>query len=186
MDLDPLASNVQKGARWLLVWSIVVLICGIFAILLPLTFAFAIAVVIGCLVLVAGVAHLVFAFHTRSLGGFLLHILLCVIYEIAAVCLLANPLLSVISLSLILAIFLILEGLLELVLYFRMRRFRRSIWVLIDGIGTLILGIFLVRQWPPVSPEVIGALIGTSLILSAVSRIILSAAVRTFHPAYAA
>ena len=93
MDLDPLASNVQKGARWLLVWSIVVLTCGIFAILLPLTFSFAIAVVIGCLVLVAGVAHLVFAFHTRSLGGFLLHILLCVIYEIAAVCLLANPLL---------------------------------------------------------------------------------------------
>ena len=168
----------------MMIWSSVVFVCGFLAIVLPLTFSFAIAVVIGFLVLVAGIAHFIFAFQTRGLGGFLGHILLCAIYEIAAVCLLANPLLSVISLSLIVAVFLILEGILELGLYFRMKRFRHSFWVLIDGIGSLILGIFLVRQWPPATPEVVGALIGTSLMLSALSRIILSLTVRTLRPAY--
>jgi uncharacterized membrane protein HdeD (DUF308 family) len=183
MELDPLAPIVQKAARWLLVWSIIVLICGILAILLPLTFSFAIAFVIGFLVLVAGIAHLVFAFRTGSMGGFLLHMLLCALYEIAALCLLANPLLSVVSLSLILAIFLLLEGLLEFILYFRLRQFRHSIWVLIDGIVTLFLGVMMAAQWPPATPEVIGALIGVSLISSAVSRIILSLAVRSLSPA---
>lgn len=53
---------------------------------------------------------------------------------------------------------------------------------LIDGIGTLILGIL---QWPPATPEVIGTLIGVSLMLSAASRMILSFALRTLAPAQA-
>src|ERR1043165_8217729 len=124
MNFDSLPTGINKAYPWLMTWSVIVLICGILAIALPLTFSFAIAVVVGCLVLVAGIAHLIFSFYTRSLGGFLLHILLCVIYEIAAIALLANPLLGIISLSLILAIFLILEGLVELVLYSRLRSFR--------------------------------------------------------------
>jgi len=70
-------------------------------------------------------------------------------------------------------------------LYFCLRRFRYSIWLLIDGIGTLIIGILMISQWPPASPEIIGALIGISLMLSAVSRVILSLAIRTMNPATA-
>jgi uncharacterized membrane protein HdeD (DUF308 family) len=102
---------------------------------------------------------------------------------VAAICLLANPLLSVLSLSLFLAIFLLLEGILEFVLYVRLRRFRHSVWLLLDGIGTLILGIVMLRQWPPASPEIIGALIGISLMLSAVSRLIFTMAIRSLSPA---
>ena len=71
----------------------------------------------------------------------------------------------------------------ELALYFCLRQFRHSFWVLIDGIGTPILGILMVRQWPPASPEIIGALIGLSLMLNTVSRVVLSLAVRTLNPA---
>jgi len=186
MDIESIAPTIKKAFPWLMVWSFVVLICGILAIVLSLTFSFAIAVVIGLLVLVAGIAHLVFAFRTTGLGGFLIHILLCVVYEIAAICLLANPLLGVISLSLIVAVFLILEGILEFALYFQLKSFRHAIWVLFDGIGTLILGILIVRHWPPASPEAIGALIGISLILSAISRIIFFLAVHRLTPASAA
>jgi uncharacterized membrane protein HdeD (DUF308 family) len=81
-----------------------------------------------------------------------------------------------------LAVFLILEGVLELALYFRLRRFRHSFWVLIDGVGTLILGILIVSQWPPASEDTIGTLVGISLILTAVSRVFLSFAVRGLGP----
>jgi hypothetical protein len=43
----------------------------------------------------------------------------------------------------------------------------------------------MVRQWPPATPERIGVLIGISLMLSAVSRVVLSLAVRTLNPALA-
>ena len=182
MNLESVVPTIKGASGWLIVWSIVVFICGILAIVLPLTFSFAIAFVIGSVLVVGGIAHLVFAFHTRSLGGFFLHLLLCAIYEIAAICLLANPLLGVLSLSLILAVFLLLEGILELALFVRLRRYRHSRWLLVDGIGTMILGILIVRQWPP-APETLAALIGASLILSAVSRIIFALAFRTLSPA---
>jgi uncharacterized membrane protein HdeD (DUF308 family) len=163
----------------------VAFVCGILAIILPLTISFGIALIIGSLILVAGIAHLVFAFHTRSIGGFLWQILLSALYMMAAICLLANPLLSVLSLAFMLAIFLLLEGSLEFALYFRLRRFRHSVWLLIDGIGTLVLGILMLSQWPPASPEIIGALIGISLMLSAISRLIFTMAIRALSPATA-
>jgi uncharacterized membrane protein HdeD (DUF308 family) len=185
MNIESIAPAIKKASPWLIVWSTVTFICGILAIILPLTISFGIALAIGCLILTAGIAHLFFAFDTRSVGGFLWQILLSALYVMAAICLLVNPLLSVLSLAFILAIFLLLEGILEFALYFCLRRFRYSIWLLIDGIGTLIVGILMISQWPPASPQIIGALIGISLMLSAVSRVILSLAIRTMNPATA-
>jgi uncharacterized membrane protein HdeD (DUF308 family) len=183
MNVESIAPVIRKASGWLILWSAVVFVCGILAVILPLTFSFAIGVVIGCLVLVAGIAHLVFAIQARSTEGFLWQVLVSLLYVIAAICLLVNPLLSVLSLSLLLAIFLLLEGILELVLYFRLRRSRHSVWLVMDGVGTLILGILMVRQWPPDSPEKIGALIGISLMLSAVSRLMFLLALRALKAA---
>jgi len=182
MSADLSVEVFQKYSKWSLIASVVIFVCGILAIVLPLTFSFGITIIIGSVVLVAGIAHLVFAFHTRDIGGFLWHILLFALYEMAAICLLANPLLGLFSLVLLLAILLLLEGILQLGLYFRLRRLRHSIWLLIDGIGTLVLGILIARQWPPASQEIIGALIGISLILTAVSRTILWLTVRGLGP----
>ena len=183
MNIESIVPVIKKASAWVIIWGIVTFVCGVLAIILPLTFSFGIALIIGCLILTAGIAHLFFAFDTRSVDGFLWQILVSVLYGTGAIFLLVNPLLSVLSLTLILAILLLLEGILELALYFCLRRFRHSLWVLIDGIGTLILGILMVMQWPPATPEIIGVLIGISLMLSAVSRVILSLAVRTINPA---
>jgi uncharacterized membrane protein HdeD (DUF308 family) len=183
MNIESIVPLIKKASAWVIIWGIVTFVCGILAIILPLTFSFGIALIIGCLVLVAAIAHLFFAFETRSVDGFLWQMLVSVLYGVAAICLLVNPLLSVLSLTLVLAIFLLLEGILELALYFVLKRFRHSVWVLIDGIGTLILGFLMIRQWPPASPEIIGTLIGISLMLSAISRVVLSLAVRTLNSA---
>jgi uncharacterized membrane protein HdeD (DUF308 family) len=185
MNIESIAPAIKKASPWLIVWSTVTFVCGILAIILPLTISFGIALIIGCLILVTGIAHLVFAFDTRSVGGFLWQILVSLLYAMAAICLLVNPLLSILSLTLFLAIFLVLEGILEFALYLRLRRFRHSVWLLIDGIGTLMLGILMMSQWPPASPEIIGALIGISLMLSAVSRLIFTVAIRALNSATA-
>jgi uncharacterized membrane protein HdeD (DUF308 family) len=182
MNLESITPVISKASRWLSIWSIVGFVCGVLAVLLPLTFSAAIAFIIGVLVLVAGIVHFVFAFHTSRIGGFFWQIVLGALYETAAIFLLANPLLSILSLTVMLATFLLAEGVLEIALYVRLRRLRHSLWLLFDGIGTLILGLVMARQWPPESPEIIGTLIGISLMLSALSRIIFSATVRTLSP----
>jgi uncharacterized membrane protein HdeD (DUF308 family) len=183
MNIESIEPVIKKASGWAIIWSIVTFVCGILAIILPLTFSFGIALIIGCLVLVAGIGHLLFAFQTRSIDGLLWQILVSMLYGVAAICLLVNPLLSVLSLALILGIFLLAEGILELALYFCLRRFSHSIWVLIDGIGTFILGLLMIRQWPPATPEIIGTLIGISLMLSAISRGIFLVAFRALSSA---
>jgi uncharacterized membrane protein HdeD (DUF308 family) len=66
MNIESIAPAIKKAFPWLIVWSIVTFVCGILAIILPLTISFGIALVIGCLILVAGIAHLVFTFETRQ------------------------------------------------------------------------------------------------------------------------
>jgi uncharacterized membrane protein HdeD (DUF308 family) len=184
MNIESIGPAIKrKTSTWLMIWGILIFVCGILAIAFPATFPVGIAIVLGCLILVAGIAHVIFAFHTRSIGGFLWHILLGPLYGITALSLLANPLLGVVSLALLLALFLLIEGVLELALYFCIRRLQHSVWVSVDGIGTLILGILMVTKWPPDFPEIIAILIGISLMLSGLSRVMLSLAVRALTPA---
>src|SRR5258708_11453529 len=98
MKVDLPIQLPQKYVKWSLIASSLVFVCGILAIVLPLTFSLGIAVFLGLVVLVAGMAHAVFAFQTQHIGGFLLHMLLFSLYEIAAICLFANPLLIIRSL----------------------------------------------------------------------------------------
>ena len=53
-----------------------------------------------------------------------------------------------------------------------------STWVLVDGIITLLLGLLIYAQWPTSSAWAIGTLVGISMIISGLTRIMLSFAVR--------
>jgi uncharacterized membrane protein HdeD (DUF308 family) len=94
-----------------------------------------------------------------------------------------EPAFGVLSLTLVLAVFLLFEGILEIALYFGIRRVRHAGWVLFDGIVTLILGILIWAQWPWSSVWVIGTLVGISLMFSGISRFMPSLAVRKISPA---
>ena len=91
---------------------------------------------------------------------------------------LMNPLLGVLSLTLVLATFLLIEGLLEIVLYFTLSAVRNSGWILFDGIITLALGILIYAHWPSSAAWVIGTLVGISLMFSGISRFMLALASR--------
>jgi len=168
-----------------MLWGILMFICGILAISLPLASSIGIVILLAWLILFAGISHLIFAFHSHSVGGFLWQVLLALIYGAAGIYMLMNPLLGVLSLTLLLAVFLLVEGILELALYFRIRRVRNGGWVLFDGIVTLILGILIWTHWPSSAVWVIGTLVGISLIFSGISRFMLAMAVRHMSPASA-
>jgi uncharacterized membrane protein HdeD (DUF308 family) len=183
MNAETTVGTVRKASGWSILWGILMFICGILAISLPLASSIGIVIVLAWLILFAGISHLVFAFHCHSIGGFLWQVLLAVVYGVAGIYMLMNPLLGVLSLTLLLAVFLLFEGILELALYFRIRQVRHAGWVLFDGIVTLILGILIWAQWPSSSVWVIGTLVGISLIFSGISRFMLSLAVRKMSSA---
>jgi uncharacterized membrane protein HdeD (DUF308 family) len=178
MNSETALGSVRKASGWSIVWGVVMFICGILAIALPLASSVGIVILLAWLILFAGVSHLIFAFHSHSIGGFLWKVLLAIVYGFAGFYMLMNPLLGVISLTLVLAVFLLFEGVVEIVFYFNIRGVTNAGWVLFDGIITLILGFLIWLHWPSSSIWVIGTLVGISLIFSGISRFMLTLAVR--------
>lgn len=184
-SLDPETDiDVSRATHWLISSAVVVFVCGILAIVLPLTFSFGVAGLLGWLFIFAAVAHLVFGFHLAS-GTLAWHAFIAALYTLAAINLLVNPLLGVVLLALAIGVVLVAEGIIEIVLFFLLREYRHVVWILIDGIVTLALGIVACAHWPPASLELVQYLVGISFISSGVSRLLLGLAIRVMertHP----
>jgi len=178
MNSETFLEASRKASGWSMLWGILMLVCGILAVSLPLASSIGIVIVLAWLILFAGFFHLIFAFQSHSIGGFLWKLLLAIVYGAAGFYMLMNPVLGVISLTLLLAVFFLFEGVLEIAFYFKIRGAPNAGWVLFDGIVTLILGFLIWRRWPSSSVWVIGTLVGISFIFSGISRIMLSSAVR--------
>ena len=89
-----------------------------------------------------------------------------------------HPALGVASMTLVLASLFLVEGILNIALFFQVLSIQGSGWLLIDGIITLLLGLMIYKQWPSSSAWAIGTLVGVNIIISGVTRVMLSLAVR--------
>ena len=169
--------STSTSGKGNMIWGILMLICGFLAIALPFVSGIGVAIVIGWVLLATGVWHLLFGFRSGSgIGGFLWQLLLAIVYGAAGLMLLFRPLAGLAWLTLVLATFLVIEAVLEFVLYFNIRGRVRAGWVLVDAFITLLLGILIWAHWPSSSIWAIGTLIGISLIFSGISRLMLSSA----------
>ena len=167
-------SDVKRASQRSIVWAVLMLFCGILAIFMPFASSIGLVILLGWLILISAVWHLIFAFQTRGLGNILWRALLAIPYGFVGFYMLWHPLLGMLTLTFLLAIFLLFEGVLEIVLYFNIRKVRNAGWVLLDGIITLILGFLIWAHLPSTSVWVIGTLVGISLIFTGISRIMLS------------
>lgn len=169
---------VRHASTWSIGWGVLLIIAGMLAIGSPMIAAIAVSILLAWLIVFAGVIHLIVAFHGHRAGSIVWKLLVGIAYLCFGGYLLMHPVLGVASLTLVLAILFLIEGILNIVLFFRMRSIRGSSWVLIDGIITLLLGLMIYLQWPSSSGWAIGTLVGISMIISGVTRVMLSLAVR--------
>ena len=152
-------------------WAILLIIVGFFALALPFEAGIAIAIVVAALVIVAGVAHLAGSFAARTTGGFFWRLLVGCAYLIAGVYLMVHPKMSLVSLTLALAVLFFVEGIFHIVTYFNVRTLPGSAWLLFDGIVTLILAVMIWRSWPASAVWALGTIVGINLLMSGFTRL---------------
>jgi uncharacterized membrane protein HdeD (DUF308 family) len=169
---------VRQASTLSALWGASLIILGMLAVGSPFLAAVAVNVFIAWLIVLAGVVHLTVALHTREAGSLIWRLLVGLAYVSFGVYLIAHPALGVAALTLVLASLFLVEGILNIALFFKVRSIPRSGWVLSDGIITLLLGLMIYAQWPSSSAWAIGTLVGVSIIISGVTRLMLSMAVR--------
>lgn len=173
------AKELQTGGNRTLITGVLLVLLGIGAIAFPNFSTLTAEIWIGWLLVFSGVTKLVYAFQSRAEGGFIWKLLLSLLYIATGGLLIAYPLQGVLTLTLALASFLLVEGIFEIVLALQLRPQANWSWLLGNGIITLVLGGMIWREWPFDAPWTLGLLVGISIISSGVARIMLALANRS-------
>jgi uncharacterized membrane protein HdeD (DUF308 family) len=170
--------GINRAAGWSIGLSVIMIIAGTMAIILPVASGIAVTIMVGWLLGFVGCAHLAYGWHNRGGGGLLWGALLGILYIAAGAYILLRPLAGLESLTIVLAAYLLVEAILEFVLSFQLRPAPGSGWLLLDGIITLVLAIMIWRTWPASTLWVVGTLVGISVLFSGFSRLMISLAAR--------
>jgi uncharacterized membrane protein HdeD (DUF308 family) len=170
---------LSRNWGWLLAFGILMIILGIFAIGAPVVATIAVQVLLGWLLVIGGIAEGIHAFMAQNWRGFLFELLSAILYLAVGVLLLVNPLLGAAALTLLLAVFLVVEGIFKIIMALRVRDHRGWGWVLASGILSLILGAMIWAQWPASGAWVIGLLVGIQLLFTGWSLVMLALAARS-------
>lgn len=171
---NPRKPDSQSTGAASLSIGILLIVLGIVAIALPGFSTLFAETWIALFLITAGGAKIAYGFQNRSSQGFIWQILLGVLYIGTGVMLLVTPRTGVLSLTLLLGTFLLTEGVFELIMAFKVRPQKNWLYLLGNGIITLVLGGMIWAQWPLNAPWVIGTLVGVSILFTGISRVMLS------------
>jgi len=175
---EALVGGIKRASGWSIALGVVMIVLGIVAMLAPWEFGILIALIIGWSAIFNGVAQIIYGVKTHSGGRSVLEIILGLIYIVAGVYLLLHPVPGLLVLTIFLASLLIVYGIFALVLAFRMKPHRGWGWVLFDAIITILLGVLIWAHWPWNAEWVVGTLFGISILVSGVTRLMMSLAIR--------
>ncbi len=174
-------TTYTRSATWSIVVGVLFLLAGLSAIALPFFAGIAASVFFGWLLLIAGIAHLVYAWSKRGTRAVFWQILIGTAYLIAALYMLVLPVAGVITLTLVLGFYIVVAGVFELAVFFRLRGLRGAIWFLVDGLASFLLAGIIFFHWPSSSLWAVGTLVGISLLFSGIARITLPLSLRVIR-----
>jgi uncharacterized membrane protein HdeD (DUF308 family) len=137
------------------------------------------AMVVGILVIAAGILRMIWAFSDRSFGRGLLVFALGGHTLMSGVTLLGNPFMASALLNALVAVFLFADGATEIVGAFRVPRESGRRWMLVGGTCALILSAMIWRQFPLSGTWSLGVLLGIRLIFIGVVMLTRKSAVRS-------
>ena len=178
--------HIAEKWGWFLALGIVLILVGIAAICFPLVSTIAAKIFLGWLFLIGGVFLIIHAFSAQGWGGFLWSLLIGVLYLIAGGYLAFFPLTGLLTLAILLAILFVAEGIMEIIMAFRVHPSDGRIWLLLSGIAALVVGVLIFLGLPSSAGWALGLLVGINLLFSGWSYVFLAMSGRKAKEAVAA
>jgi uncharacterized membrane protein HdeD (DUF308 family) len=161
-----LSQAVREHWKLFLIEGIILVVLGILAILVPPLATIAVTILIGWLFLISGVAGLITTFGARNAPGFWWSLLSALLGIAAGLVLLVWPLSGAISLTLLLIVFFIIEGVLSIMYAVEHKRELTGQWgwMLVSGIIDLILAAMIWGGLPSTAAWALGLLVGINML----------------------
>ena len=179
-----LAQSIREHWVLFLIEGIVLVVLGVLAIIIPPIATIAVTIFLGWLFLISGIVGLVTTFWARHAPGFWWSLLSAVVAIAAGVVLLGWPVPGAVSLTLLLIIFFIIEGVLSIMyaLEHKKELSGRWGWMLISGIIDLILAAIIWGGLPGTAAWALGLLVGINMLFGGSAMIAMALHARNADP----
>lgn len=170
--------GMRHSRGWSIVWGVLLIATGILALLMPEIAALATALTLAWLLVFAGAFEILHAVQTRHRDGFGWKLASGIVTLLLGISIVLFPVAGVATLALWIGAFLLAGGVLRLILAFRLRPARGWMWVLVDGLLSIVVGGLIAWGWPASSIPFIGLLAGFWLLFAGIWRIMLDGRAR--------
>lgn len=170
VQMDPASRNATRNV------GIVLLLIGLAGIALPQVMAVVLSLLLGWLLLAGGIFFAFVAWQgyrdrgTAWLKAFLLVAL--------GLLILLNPKAGASALGLVLAIYFLFDGFAGAAFGLDLRPHPGWIWMLLNGVLSLVLAVVILAGWPFSAVWVVGLLVGISLFFDGLALVLLALAAR--------
>lgn len=170
--------DLQKNWGWLLALGLLFIILGTIGLGMTVVLTAASVWLFGVLMLVGGGFQFVDAFKCKGWQSMVWHVLIAVLYVIAGIVVMNQPLVAASILTLMLAGAIIAVGIIRVIMAFQHRHSKGWVWPLAGGIVSIILGVMIFSRWPVSGLWVIGLFVAIEMIVNGWSYIFIALAAK--------
>jgi uncharacterized membrane protein HdeD (DUF308 family) len=165
---------------WILLLGLLLVTAGTAAVVVPAATVgttFGVTIFLGLLLMVGGVSTIVSAFWIGRWGGFLVQLLVGLLYLASGLMMTERPRLAAITITVFIAVSFIVLGTFRTISALQLR-YPLWGWSLLNGVVTLLAGIMIYRHLPQDAFWVIGLLVGLEMLLNGWTWVMLAVALR--------
>ena len=179
-----LAQSIREHWTLFLIEGIVLVVLGLLAIIIPPIATIAVEIIIGWLLLISGIVGVITTFRMRHVAGFWWSLVSAVLGITAGIVLLRWPLSGALSLTVILTVFFLIEGVASILYALEHKRelSGRWAWMLISGAVDLVLASIIFLGLPGTAAWAIGLLVGINMVFGGSAVIAMALHARTINP----
>jgi uncharacterized membrane protein HdeD (DUF308 family) len=185
--LPPISTHELQhlGAHWLwlLLLGVLLALAGTVAIIVPpatVGTTLVVTIILGAILMVGGVATIVSSFWIGRWSGFLVQLLVGIVYLACGFVMTEKPVVSAVAMTIFIAVSFIVLGVFRSVGALVLR-FPQWGWALLNGVITLLAGILIYRQLPFDALWIIGLLVGLEMLFNGWTWIMLALVLRRIH-----
>jgi len=183
-DLANLRSRMSAAVRehWkaFLAEGILLAILGLAAMIVPPLASLAVPIFLGWMFLISGIGGLIVTFWARQLPGFWWSLISALLAIAAGVILLAQPVQGTLTLTIVVGVYFLAEGVATIMYALEHRRelSGRWSWLLVAGLMDILIAFLIISGLPGSAEWAIGLLVGINLLFGGATLIGMALAAR--------
>jgi uncharacterized membrane protein HdeD (DUF308 family) len=161
---EAMRDTVKRYSLWYLVEGALLVAAGTLAIIYPVISSAAVIILLGWLLIISGILQGISLIGARHVPHFWLQLISVILAILIGLLFLRDPAQGMLTISLLLIVFFMMEGISKVVFALTIKPFPNWGWVLGSGLVGIALSLVLWASLPVTAVWLIGVLLGVNLI----------------------